>query len=103
MRRNTLILLILLTLSASSTRAGWFSRDTVKKTPDATEQVQRIQAEERLKAAQQQISTQEQRLDHQQQVISQLQRTTYLVAAGAVVLLIIGVALGSKARRDGTD
>lgn len=97
--KRTLVLIIVLSFTTSPVNAGWFGKDK-EKAPDIAEHVQRVQAEERLKAAQQQISSQEQRLDGQEKTISQLQMTTYMVVAGAVLLLIVGVALGSKAKRD---
>lgn len=100
--KRTLVLLILLTLTASTLDAGWFSRDKEKeKAPEVTEREQRIQVEERLKAAQLRITTQEQRIKGQQQALNRLQWTNTLAIAGAIVLLIVGIGMGSStAKRD---
>jgi hypothetical protein len=87
MQKHLLALSLALALITTSLNAGWFSTNT----PDADRE--RLQAEQRLHDAQHQI-------DAQQQTIMQLHTTTVAFAAGAVILLIVGVALGSKVKRD---
>jgi predicted histidine transporter YuiF (NhaC family) len=90
----TLILGLLVTTSAP---AGWFGSKERENAPSQKEaeqqaQQQRIAAEQRLHEAHQRISAQEAQ-------ITQLHTTSLLVTVGGVVLLIVGVALGSKVRR----
>lgn len=87
MRRQLITLIII--LAAMPLDAGWFSKAT--PAPDL-EREQRLKVEQRLEDAQQQ-------LDSQRETIHRLYAYTAYGAAGAVVLLIIGVALGSTVRR----
>ena len=95
MRRHLLLLLVITSSLPALSQAGWFTKE---EKPPSCEQL--IRNEERLTAAQQEIHNQRQRLQSQQQTISQLNTAIIAVAAGSVLLLIIGVALGSKAKRD---
>lgn len=84
------ILLILPALVAAC-HAGWFSNDKATE----LEREQRTQAEHRLENAQKRIETQQDRIER-------LHGVSSFIAAIAVVLLIVGMALGSKTKRDGT-
>jgi len=86
MQKLIIIISFVLLTTLATSQGGWFSKDHEKE--------QRQQAEQRLQHAQEQIQT-------QQQTIMQLHTHTSAFAAGAVVLLIVGIALGAKVKRDG--
>ncbi len=79
------IIITLIVLTVSHSQAGWFSRNT--------EREQRLQAEERLRHAEEQVQS-------QQKTILQLYTHSSAFAAGAVILLIVGIGLGAKVKRD---
>jgi fumarate reductase subunit C len=78
MQRIIFILLVVVTLGASPSRAkAWFGDE---------EKQRRIETE--------------QKLVQQQQATNQWQITAFLLGVGCVLVLVAGTAIGSKARRD---
>ena len=83
--------LLILFFTLTHAHAGWF--DKPSPAPDHNAERERLQTEQKLQDAQTQIQS-------QQQTIMQLHTTATVVGASAVVLLMVGVALGSKVKRD---
>jgi hypothetical protein len=90
------ILLLILLTTAVSTQASWFGKSS--PAPDHTER-ERLQTEQRLQI-QQKLQDAQTQIQTQQQTIMQLHTTATVIGASAVILLIVGVALGSKVKRD---